>query len=607
MDFRRAEHELRELQTAHDGGSLDEETFRIEVAKLTLRDEDGVVWMLDPESGTWICNRGDGWAPRNPHEAAVVLEPQPAGPDLQGVEPRSVVRWVALGLALLLLLVAAVAVLWRLGLLDEWGLLSGSQSPGTQAQVTIASPPDGSQVPVGKQVSIESLIEGDPDLQTVNRVELQVEGQQVFSQAVQFSLQPDQTTLPLSPSWRPGSVGEYRVSVVAFSEDGNALGKDTITLLVTEVVDEPLPETACVPGATFLRDVNIPPGAAFPPGVWREKVWQVRNAGSCAWGEGYTLVLREGQRLSAPAHVAVPATVAGESAEIRLTFQVPEAPGVYASTWQLQAPDGEFFGPTLSLSIAVEAQVEENPPPDAPAGLQAEVPPAGDAVLLTWEDRSDNEDGFRIYREDFEANIALTRANVQVYRDEDVACGNTYRYYVVAFNASGPSPRSQPVSAVLPPCVPAGTPSVTTTPQTPADLTSTPLALATATTLPSPSVTPPAILLDQPPTLTLTVTPTEVLTSGVFTITFRAVDDWGMDRVLVWGVETGDPELDTGRIFTCQETTCTGNWPIAWIDRRGPPGMSATWTLVALAVDSSGQQSELAQTAVSIRLPDQQP
>ncbi len=607
MDLERAERRFQELQTKHDQGSLKEDLFRIEVAKLTFRDEDGVVWMLEPESGTWFCNRGDGWMPRDPHVSTLSLEPQAVQPAPQVVEPRRVGRWIALGLALLLLLVAAVVVLWRLGMLDEWGLLSGVQSPEAYAQVTIASPPDGSQVPVGSKVSIESLIEGDPDLQTVNYVELQVEGQQVFSQTVQFALQPGQTSLPLSPSWLPDRVGEYRVSVLAFSKDNSLLGEDTITLLVTEAMEETLPETACVPGATFLRNVNIPPGTTFPPGVWREKVWQVRNSGSCAWGEGYKLVLTEGQRLSAPDYVAVPPTAAGESAEIRLTFQAPEEPGTYASTWQLQSLDGEFFGPTLSLSISVEAQVEENPPPDAPANLVAEVSPNGDTVLLTWEDRSDNEDGFRIYREDFEANIALTRADVQVYRDIDVACGNTYQYYVVAFNASGPSPRSQSVSAALPPCVPAGTPTVTTIPQPLAELTSTPLAPATATVLPSPSVTPPAILLDQPPTLTLTVSPTEVLTSSVFTITFRAADDWGMDRVLVWGVETGDPALDTGKIFTCLAATCTGDWPITWVGQAVSPGEVITWTLVALAVDSSGLQSELAQTVVSIGLPEQQP
>lgn len=602
MRFEQAEYRLQELRAQRETGSLDEDAFRTEVAKLTLLDESGTVWMLEAETGAWVCNRGTGWISENPGETAVVHRPQLAQPPHHLKGRRRVARWLALGVVLVLLLGIASVVAWRLGLLEAWGLWPGGQGQERYARVTIASPPDGSQVHVDHAVPVESVIEGIPDLQVVDHVELHVDGQRVSSQTIRTTLQPDQTLLPLSPSWYPDKAGEYKVSVLAFAADGSILGEASLTLHVTEATDKPLPETACSPDAAFVRDVNIPPGTAFPPGVPREKVWQVRNNGSCAWGEGYRLVLRDGQPLSSPERVDVVPTAAGGLAELRLSFQVPGEPGIYSSTWQLRAPDGQFFGPTLTLSITVEAQVEENPPPIGPNGLEAEVSADGQMVLLTWQDRSDNEDGFRIYREDIEASIALTRADVEEYRDEEVTCGNTYRYSVVAFNASGPSESSQSATAVLPSCAPAVTPAVTTTSTPLPALIPTLQPLPTATILPSPTATALPLLMDHPPSLTITVSPTVILTSGVFTITFLAGDDRGVERVLLWGVETGISALDRGRIFTCTAAICTGSWTITWTRE-----VSASWTLVALAVDSSAQQSGLARALVTVVLPEQEP
>jgi fibronectin type 3 domain-containing protein len=58
-------------------------------------------------------------------------------------------------------------------------------------------------------------------------------------------------------------------------------------------------------------------------------------------------------------------------------------------------------------------------------------------VELTWQDNSDNEDGFRIYRNGEE--IATVGANVTSYTDTGLQPGTSYNYRVVAFNESGES------------------------------------------------------------------------------------------------------------------------------------------------------------------------
>ncbi len=552
MDFDRAERHFQELQKQRNSGALDEAAFRVEVAKLLLRDRRGVFWMLDADSGTWFCNRGEGWTPGDPH-----AEPCPEAIPPGGRRQRA--AWlVVMGVALLAVLGIVGTALWQKGKPSPKSPLP-TLAAGTGIRVTIASPANGSQVAPGQAVVIESTVEGVPDLQAVARVECTVNGEVVAAQPVQAQVQPGQVSLPLSLPWRPTRVGHYRVAVTALSDEDTLLGTAAITLTVVEAPAEVRPGLACIPNADFVADVTIAPGTVFPPGARMDKVWQVHNSGTCAWGVGYELSRVDGDPLGAPEAVPVPFTAAGERTDLAITFWAPDTPGTYANTWQLQAPDGQFFGPRLSLMIEVEVQATESLPPAAPGNLQARLVENGQAVLLTWEDRSDNEDAFRIYRADVEAGIGLAPANAEQFMDLRVMCGHTYRYTVIAFNANGPSPGSEVAQITLPACAPA----------------------------------------DASPTLILTVTPTQVVAGEAFTITFQAGDDLGVFQVIVWGEETGEPALDMGQIFPCTGLLCTGAWPITHT-----ADLSATLAIFAIARDSSGQESELARATAVVRPPD---
>jgi hypothetical protein len=592
MDLKQAEGQFHVLQSLHASGELAEETYRLEVAKLLWQDHGGSLWLIDADTGTWFRSTAEGWEPGDPHAD---IPPPAVQADDRKARRFPWGRLVAVS-AVLLILAGLVALVLRQPWSDSpWRPPQSALPAGSDIQVAIASPADKSRVPLGQAVAIESTIEGIPDLEVVDHAELQINGQTVDTQSVRAKLRSGQTSFPLSQPWLPTSVGDYQVAVLVFSSQGDLVGTAIITLEVVETPDEALVDPECVPDATFVSDVTIPPGMAFPPGARMDKVWRVRNDGSCAWGVGYELVLQEGEDLGAPDAVPVPPTTAGETADLAVTYWAPSAPGSYASTWQLRSPDNVLFGPTLTLAIGVEILAEESQPPSAPTNLQATVAEDGESVWLVWEDQSDDEDAFRVYREDVEASIGLVPAGSELFVDEDIVCGNTYRYGVVAFNASGASPLSETAEVALPSCAPTGAPSGTLQPQ-PSD---TPLAEPTDTPSASPMDATPAPRVDAAPTLTLTVVPTQVVASRPFTITFRAEDDQGVAQVVVWGVETGDPVLDQGRIFTCTKTICTGIWLLTPTHE-----ISASWTIIGLAFDSSRQQSEPAEVLAVIRPPE---
>jgi hypothetical protein len=107
-------------------------------------------------------------------------------------------------------------------------------------------------------------------------------------------------------------------------------------------------------------------------------------------------------------------------------------------------------------------------------------------------------------------------------------------------------------------------------------------------------------LVDTPPTLILTVVPTQVVASGTFTVVFQASDDLGLSLVTIQGLDSGDPLIDAGRAFTCTTSVCAGAWPLAW---TGDVSVPLTLTLTAVTWDSSGQESEPAWTTVAIHPP----
>jgi hypothetical protein len=549
MDYKQAERRFQELQTYRERGDLGENTFRVKVAKLMFRDAQGVFWMIDPDDGAWYCNRGATWEPGDPR---VERAAEPVPPST--IRRR---RWqyAGLGAALLVLLGLAVVLVYQQWPGGIWNAVPPAPTLTPEVQVSIASPSDASQVAVGQGVAVESMLDAAGGLQGVDRVELLVGGRPVDSQAVKSRLQPGQTSLPVSQYWMPTDLGEQEVAVIALSGQDEPLGKATINLVVTELADESLPEPVCSPDAAFVADVTIPPGTTFPPEARMDKVWQVRNSGTCAWGVGYQLLRVEGGALGAPDLVPVPPTAAGATADLAITFDGPSQAGTYTDTWRLHTPDGAPFGPDLTLFIAVEADAETNLPPEAPTEVQAAVTEDGTAVQLTWLDQSGNEDAFRVYRDDMEASIGLAPADAELFVDRTVACGHTYEYRVVAFNAAGASPVGETAEATLPSCTP----------------------------------------VDAPPTLVLTVVPTQVVASGTITVAFQASDDVGLAQVLLKGRDTGNAALDAGLVFACENSICAATRPVTLsltaLGITPTAQISGTAVIVGVARDSTGQES----------------
>jgi len=112
--------------------------------------------------------------------------------------------------------------------------------------------------------------------------------------------------------------------------------------------------TACTPDAELVKHVSIADGTVIEPGGRIDKVWKVKNTGTCTWGEGYLLVFYSGDQMRAPDYQALPGTVPDKTTNIGVTMVAPFAPGTYTAVFRLKSPTGEYFGPELSTTIVIE-------------------------------------------------------------------------------------------------------------------------------------------------------------------------------------------------------------------------------------------------------------
>ena len=117
----------------------------------------------------------------------------------------------------------------------------------------------------------------------------------------------------------------------------------------------------------FLKDLSVPDGTHVAPGETVDKRWQVENAGSCSWDQGYRLRRTSGPELGLPAELELYPARSGSQAQIRIQMKAPAQAGKVRIAWQAVNPQGSFFGDLIYVDFSVEKPTE-TPPPPADAG-----------------------------------------------------------------------------------------------------------------------------------------------------------------------------------------------------------------------------------------------
>ncbi|HEX9074259.1 MAG TPA: NBR1-Ig-like domain-containing protein [Anaerolineae bacterium] len=234
----------------------------------------------------------------------------------------------------------------------------GMFSPPHKPAIVILSPLPGTPIREGDTVTIQSAA---TDPSGITRVELAVDGTVVRADAPPAT----ENSFTVAQTWQ-AIAGSHNLSVRAFNSSGATSDPATFQVAVTPGIAAapsltpskaptlgPSPSNAsCTDAAVFIADVTIPDGAVLFAQQTFDKVWRVRNTGTCTWGKGYQFVLLSGQVMAATP-VPVPATATGTTADLIVPMTAPATLGSFNSVWRLRNPAGVLFGDTLNASIRV--------------------------------------------------------------------------------------------------------------------------------------------------------------------------------------------------------------------------------------------------------------
>jgi hypothetical protein len=128
-----------------------------------------------------------------------------------------------------------------------------------------------------------------------------------------------------------------------------------VTPTLTVAVPTKAATSLCTNVDAFVTDVTVPDDALIAPGQTFTKTWRIRNAGTCAWGAGYSLAFESGDRMGASSPIAVPSTPPGATADLSVTMTAPMVVGAKQNFWQLRVPSGTAFSPHIWVQVNVKS------------------------------------------------------------------------------------------------------------------------------------------------------------------------------------------------------------------------------------------------------------
>jgi len=102
--------------------------------------------------------------------------------------------------------------------------------------------------------------------------------------------------------------------------------------------------------------VTIPDDTRMQPGQIFNKIWRLKNSGTCTWQPDYQVFLFSGEAMGAPSSFALGQRVEpGQSVDVSVDMVAPQSAGTYQGNWKLRNQSGTAFGigPSGSASFWV--------------------------------------------------------------------------------------------------------------------------------------------------------------------------------------------------------------------------------------------------------------
>jgi hypothetical protein len=175
----------------------------------------------------------------------------------------------------------------------------------------------------------------------------------------------------------------------------------------------------------------------IPPNEHFTMSWTLQNTGTCTWDSSYVIAFKSGYQMTQSASYPIVTegniVVPGQSTIVNISMVAPQKTGGHQGMWQLLSKNGTSL---LKFTVFVKVDKGSHSPPLRPIQLtyKSSCEAGVGKIRLSWVDASNNEDGYRIYRNG--RMLVELPANAASVLDAVPGVGK-YNYAVVAFNVAG--------------------------------------------------------------------------------------------------------------------------------------------------------------------------
>ncbi|MBI5304394.1 MAG: hypothetical protein HY868_19835 [Chloroflexi bacterium] len=244
---------------------------------------------------------------------------------------------------------------------------------GGSSRPTVAVTSMSSSTPTDGQ--IVTLQVSAIDAKGIAEIEL-TEGADMLAEA---NITPPQKTVMAPLTWR-ASAGQHTLTVRSLNQD--SMYSDPVTIAMN-VAPAPAPTIApaptaapvptiapnpqptpppaptqppqpgpCTNVAQFVADVTVPDGTQWMPNQSFNKIWRVKNGGTCTWTTKYQLVFASGEAMTGLRAMNLANNVApGQTIDLLVTMGAPATGGSHSGIWQIKDESGATLNLFLKVAI----------------------------------------------------------------------------------------------------------------------------------------------------------------------------------------------------------------------------------------------------------------
>jgi len=111
--------------------------------------------------------------------------------------------------------------------------------------------------------------------------------------------------------------------------------------------------TSC-DSAQFVADVSYPDNTPVPAGTVFNKIWKLKNTGTCTWTPSYAIVFSSGEQMGGPTTQALTGNVnPGQTVDVSIVLTAPSTTGTHTGYWILRNASGITFHSNFYVQIKV--------------------------------------------------------------------------------------------------------------------------------------------------------------------------------------------------------------------------------------------------------------